>query len=151
MYFGEQSAADPPYVVLNTGRAEVDAPRSGDRTPSYHYDGDGGIALSGPLRRLAFAARFRDLDLLLTETVTARSRILLHRDVRERLQTLAPFLRWDARPQTVVVDGRVQFLFDGYTTSDSYPVLRAGPDGRRQGQLRARAGARGGRRVQRAA
>jgi uncharacterized protein len=121
VYFGEQSGANPPYVVLNTGRAEVDEPSSGDSTPSYHYDGDGGIAISDPLRRLAFAARFRDLDLLLSETVTPQSRIVLHRNVRDRLHTVAPFLRWDDRPQTVVIDGQVQFVFDGYTTSNSYP------------------------------
>src|SRR6185503_6212024 len=76
IYFGEQPAADPPYVVVNTGRAEVDAPADGNRSPSYRYQGDGGIAFSGTLRRLAFAARFHDLDLLLTRTVTDRSRIL---------------------------------------------------------------------------
>ena len=121
IYFGEQAAANPPYVVLNTRRAEVDEPISGDHAPGYHYDGSGGIAISDPLRRLAFAARFGDLDLLLSETVTRRSRILLHRNGVERLRTVAPFLRWDPRPQTAVIDGRVQFLFDGYTTSDSYP------------------------------
>ena len=121
VYYGEQPSASLPYVVANTRRAEVDAPASGDRRPSYHYDGTGGIALSNPLRRLAFATRYRDLDLLLTPTVTERSRILMHRDVRDRVQTVAPFLRWDARPHTAVIDGRVQFLFDGYTTTDSYP------------------------------
>jgi len=121
VYFGEQSGSSPPFVVLNTRRAEVDAPISGDRSPSYHYDGDGGIAISDPLRRLAFAARFADLDLMISETVTNESRILLHRNVVDRLRTAAPFLRWDARPQTAVIDGRVQFVFDGYTTSDSYP------------------------------
>jgi uncharacterized membrane protein (UPF0182 family) len=131
IYFGEQADAVPPYVVVNTRRAEVDAPLPGDRSPSFHYDGDGGIALSGRLRRLAFAARFRDLDLLLTETLTDRSRILLHRNVKDRLRTVAPFLRWDERPQTAVIDGRVQFLFDGYTTSDAYPYsapVRVGDD-----------------------
>jgi uncharacterized protein len=131
VFFGEQRAANPPYVVLNTSRAEVDEPRSGDRTPAYHYDGDGGIAISDPLRRLAFAARFKDLDLLLSETVTNGSRILLHRNVTDRLHTVAPFLRWDDRPQTVVVDGRVQFVFDGYTTSAAYPYaapVRMGRD-----------------------
>ncbi len=121
IYFGEQPAVDPPYVVVNTRRAEVDAPVDGDRSPSYSYGGDGGIALSGTLRRLAFAARFHDLDLLLTRTLTDRSRILLHRNVADRLRTVAPFLHWDTRPQTAVIGGRVQFLFDGYTTSDSFP------------------------------
>jgi uncharacterized protein len=121
VFFGEQPGSNPPYVVLNTNRAEVDEPSSGDRTPEYHYDGSGGIEIKDPLRRLAFAARFKDLDLFLSETVTNQSRILLHRNVRDRLHTVAPFLRWDDQPQTAVVDGRVQFLFDGYTSSDSYP------------------------------
>jgi uncharacterized membrane protein (UPF0182 family) len=130
VFFGEQPAANPPYVVLNTNRAEVDAPTSGDRAPEYHYDGDGGIAISDPLRRLAFAARFKDLDLLLSETLTNRSRILLHRNVEDRLHTVAPFLRWDDRAQTAVVHGRVQFLFDGYTTSASYPYSASAAFGR---------------------
>jgi uncharacterized membrane protein (UPF0182 family) len=121
VYFGEQPDADPPYVVLNTRRGEVDEPVSGERSPGYHYDGSAGVAISGPLRRLAFATRFGDLNLLLTPTVTSRSRILVHRNVHDRLRLLAPFLRWDDRPQTAVIDGRVQFLFDGYTTSDTYP------------------------------
>jgi len=140
VFFGERPAANPPYVVLNTHRAEVDEPIPGDRSPSYHYDGDGGIALSDPLRRLAFAARFTDLDLLLSETVTDRSRILLHRNVGDRLRTVAPFLRWDERPQTAVIDGRVQFLFDGYTTSDSYPYsAQVDMDGERVNYVRAAA------------
>jgi len=120
IYFGERSAADPPYVVVNSGRGEVEQPAPGTRPPAYRYDGGGGIALS-LLRRAAFAARFADLKLLLTETVTGGSRILLHRDVRARVHTLAPFLRWDGHPQTVVADGRIQFLLHGYTTSSHYP------------------------------
>lgn len=121
IYFGEQQTKDPPYVVLNTGRAEVDGPRDGDRGPAYHYDGTGGIPVSGLLRRAAFALRFADLDLLLSETLTPASRMLLHRRAGDRLRTLAPFLQWDQRPQTAVVDGRVQFIYDGYTTSEWYP------------------------------
>src|ERR687891_470328 len=85
------------------------------------YDGPGGIALSSLVRRAAFAARFGDLKLLLTQTATESSRIVLHRDAGERVRTLAPFLRWDQHPQTAVVSGRVQFLLHGYTTSDHYP------------------------------
>jgi uncharacterized membrane protein (UPF0182 family) len=121
IYFGEQPGADPPYVVVGTKRGEVDEPAPGSRAPAYHYDGAGGIPLSNPLRRAAFAARFSDVKLMLTETVTGSSRIVLHRDVRERLLALAPFLRWDAHPQTAVIDGRVQFIFHGYTTSSHYP------------------------------
>lgn len=117
VYFSQRTGPGPPYLVLNSRRAEVDRPSA----PEYHYGGSGGIALSNPLRRAAFAIRFGDARLMLTETVTERSRIVLHRDVRDRLRTLAPFLRWDCHPQTVVIGGRVQFLFHGYTTSEQYP------------------------------
>jgi len=121
IYIGERGPLDPPWVVVNSGRAEVGEPSPGSQAPDYHYDGDGGIALSSSLRRAAFAARFGDLKLLLTETVTPDSRILMHRGARERVTTLAPFLRWDGTPQTIIAGGRVQFLFHGYTTSASYP------------------------------
>ncbi len=121
VYFSEQPGSGPPYLIVNSRRAEVDQPLPGSTAPEYHYDGTGGIALSGLLRRAGFAARFGDAKLLLTETATDDSRILLHRDVGDRLRTLAPFLRWDSEPQTVVIGGRIQFLFHGYTTSSHYP------------------------------
>lgn len=121
IYFGQQSESNPPYVVLDTERGEVDAPTPGSDPPEYHYDGTGGIPLSNPLRRVAFAARFGDLKLLLTSTVAGHSRIVLHRDVHERVRMLAPFLHWSSRAQTAVIGGRVTFLFHGYTTSSSYP------------------------------
>ena len=120
IYYGEGRRADPSYLVVPTSRGEVEEPEPGSRASSYHYHGDGGIPLSDRLRRLAFAARFGELNLFLSQTVTDRSRILLHRDVTDRLLALAPFLRWE-KPQTVVVDGRVTYLFAGYTTSDDYP------------------------------
>ena len=125
VYYSERTGPAPPYLVVNSRRAEVDRPSG----PDYHYAGSGGIALSSPLRRVAFAIRFGDTRLLLTETATDRSRIVLHRDVQDRLRTLAPFLRWDSHPQTVVADGRVQFLFHGYTTSESFPYSTPLPSG----------------------
>jgi len=121
IYFAEQGDRDPPYVIATSRRGEVDLPIPGSRAPDYHYDGPGGIALSSPLRRLAFAARFGDLKLLLSETVSDRSRIVLRRDVRARLHALVPFLLWDAHAQVAIVDGRVQYLFHGYSTSTHYP------------------------------
>jgi uncharacterized protein len=121
IYFGERSSVDPPYVILNSGRAEVEQPTPGSEPPGYRYHGKGGIQLSNRLRRTAFAIRFGDLQLALTETVKPGSRIAIHRDARERVTTLAPFLEWDTKPQTVVAGGRVQLLFHGYTTSAHYP------------------------------
>jgi uncharacterized membrane protein (UPF0182 family) len=121
VYFGERARADPPYVILASHRAEVEQPEPGTRPPTYHYDGTGGIALSGLARRLAFALRFSDLGLALTETLGDRSRIAIRRDAHERVTTLAPFMEWDAKPQTVVAGGRVHYLLHGYTTSSGYP------------------------------
>jgi uncharacterized membrane protein (UPF0182 family) len=121
IYFGERAPQDPPYVILNSRRAEVEQPTPGSEPPRYRYDGRGGTALKNPLTRAAFALRLRDLDLLLTETVTAASRIAIRRDAHERVTTLAPFLDWDARPQTVAAGGRIQLVFHGYTSSDHYP------------------------------
>jgi uncharacterized protein len=131
IYYGEGQDRSPPYVIVNSRRGEIDAPAPGSQAPGYHYDGSGGIALSSWWRRAAFAARFGDLRLLLTGTVTDRSRIILHRDVRDRLLAVAPFLRWERRPQTAVIDGRVQFVFHGYTTTPNYPysaLVRMGGD-----------------------
>jgi uncharacterized membrane protein (UPF0182 family) len=77
--------------------------------------------MSSPVRRALFALRFGDLNLLLSETLGAHPRILLHRDVGERLRSLAPFVHFERRPEVIVVDGRIMFLAHGYTTSDSYP------------------------------
>ena len=73
-----------------------------------------------------FALRFGELNLPCPRRSTAHSRIILHRDVGDRLRTLAPFLHWERRPEVVVVGGRIQFLAHGYTTSNSFPYSRAG-------------------------
>jgi uncharacterized protein len=122
VYYGVQPRGAEPWVVVRSNRNEVEKPPSGAaREADYHYDSSGGIPLSGPVRRALFAVRFGDLNLLLSETLGGRSRILLHRDVRDRLRQLAPFLRWERRPEVAVVAGRIQFLARGYTTSDSFP------------------------------
>ena len=122
IYFGVQPPGAQPWVIVRSKRPEIEKPLPGDAPePQYHYDGPGGIRLGSPFRRALFALRFGELNLALSRTLTDESRIILHRDVGERLRTLAPFLRWEERPEVVVVDGRIQFLVHGYTTSDSFP------------------------------
>jgi uncharacterized membrane protein (UPF0182 family) len=122
LYYGVQPRGARPWVIARTNRAEVENPLAGGSPkPEHSYDGGGGIPMSGTVRRALFALRFGDLNLLLSETIGGQSRMLLHRDVRDRLTHLAPFLRWDRRPEVAVIDGRVLFLAHGYTTSDSYP------------------------------
>jgi uncharacterized membrane protein (UPF0182 family) len=122
VYYGVQPPRAQPWVIVRTQRAEVEKPLSGDSPPpDYHYSGGSGIPMSDPLRRALFALRFGDLNLLLSETLGTHPRILLHRDVAERLRSLAPFLHWEKRPDVAVVGGRIVFLAHGYTTSNSYP------------------------------
>jgi uncharacterized protein len=125
IYFGRQQPDAPNWVAVNTRRPEFDRPTAADAgRPTYHYTGSGGIALSNPLLRAAFALRLGSLPLLASKEFTSRSRIILHRDVIDRLQTLAPFLRWDPNPAALIVRGRIVFQAAGYTVSDSYPYAQ---------------------------
>lgn len=118
IYFGEEPGSAPSWVVVNTRRPEVDVPGA---QAAYHYTGPAGIRLSSGIERAVFALALSSKDLLISHEVTRRSRILLHRDVRDRLATLAPFIRWDAHPASLAVGGRIVFVVAGYTTSTSYP------------------------------
>jgi uncharacterized membrane protein (UPF0182 family) len=121
IYFGALAAKSPRWVLVNTRRPEADIPTAGGRTAAYHYDGTAGIALSSWIKRAMFALHYKSRELLFSDDITPESRILLHRDVRDRLATLAPFIRWDAHPAAVAVNGRIVFLVEGYTTSETYP------------------------------
>src|SRR4029079_12967560 len=100
--------------------ADIPTANSGG-TAAYHYDGTAGIALSSWIQRAMFALHLGSRHLLLSDDITRQSRILLHRDVRDRLATLAPFIRWDAHPAPVAVNGRTVCVVEGYTTSTTYP------------------------------
>ena len=118
IYFGDLPPKSPEWVLANTRRPEVDVPGSGR---GYHYTGPAGIPLSSGIARAVFALALGSRRLLISHDVTRESRILLHRDVRDRLATLAPFIHWDAHPAALAVDGRIVFMVDGYTTSAGYP------------------------------
>jgi uncharacterized membrane protein (UPF0182 family) len=122
IYFGEPPPDTPTYVVVDSRQPEVDSPSvSGQSQVLVRYDGRGGVQLASPLRRLAAALHFTDLNLLISSNLNARSRILFNRDIRDRMEKAAPFLQWDADPYVAVVDGRIVFIRDGYTTTDNYP------------------------------
>ncbi len=124
VYFGEPPQAGPDYVVVDTKQPEVDRPTPSGETQMSSYDGDGGVQLSSTARRLAFALRFRDINLLISGNITSQSRLMFNRDIRERVEKVAPFLQWDGDPYAVVVDGRIMFVRDGYTTTNDYPYVQ---------------------------
>jgi uncharacterized membrane protein (UPF0182 family) len=120
IYYGNLPRGSPTWVVADTGRAEVDLADSEGAT-SYHYGGQGGLAFSSWFKRAAFAFELGSKALLLSDDISSESRLLLHRDVHDRLRTLAPFVNWDSHPASLPVNGRIVFLVQGYTTSANYP------------------------------
>ncbi|MGE0103912.1 MAG: UPF0182 family protein [Blastocatellales bacterium] len=117
IYFGELSH-DPVYV--KTAAQEFNYP-SGEENVYGKYEGAGGIALDSYLRRAAFAARFGDMKLLLSNDIGPESRVIFHRNIRERLSRIAPFLKFDSDPYLVISEGRLFWITDAYTVSSRYP------------------------------
>ena len=121
IYYGE-SGND--YAFVRTLSQELDYP-SGDQNVYTKYEGRGGIPVDSFLRKLAFAARFGELKVLLTRDLTSESRIMIYRSIRDRVRQATPFVRFDRDPYLVVTDdGRLIWMVDGYTTSDRYPYAQ---------------------------
>jgi uncharacterized protein len=119
VYYGERDRPDQ-YVVVHTTAAEFDYPRGNDVAQTV-YEGQGGVELNSYWRRLAYAWQFHDNNLLLNTDLRPDSQVLYRRNVRQRVATLAPFLRLDDDPYLVVVDGRLVWMLDAYTTTNRYP------------------------------
>ena len=115
LYYGEGFESED-FSLVDTGQEELDYP--GTRS---NYEGEGGISVGGIFRQLAFSIREFDPNIVLSSLVTGDSSILLYRNVRDRVLRAAPFLSLDSDPYPAVIDGRVQWILDGYTTSNNYP------------------------------
>ncbi len=116
IYFGEN---DYGYVVTNCTTAEFDYPQ-GDNNQEVTYTGTAGIQMSF-INKLAFALYHGSSELLLANEITADSRMLIHRNISERVSTIAPFLSYDSDPYMVISEGRLYWIVDAFTTSDRYP------------------------------
>jgi uncharacterized membrane protein (UPF0182 family) len=125
VYFSE-SADD--YIVVNTDIEEFDYPL-GDENVFTTYEGNGGVRLNNSLRRFAFSSRYGSLKLLVSDALGADSRIVIHRQIRERIENIAPFLRLDPDPYMVLVGGRLLWIQDAYITSSDFPYSQPSEDG----------------------
>ncbi|MGH9260305.1 MAG: UPF0182 family protein, partial [Acidimicrobiales bacterium] len=117
IYFGEDLDG---YVVVGADREEIDF-QDEDSTQLTTYSGEDGVPADSLVRRVAFALRFGDLNPLISDFMTDESKIVYKRDVVDRVHSLAPFLDADADPYPVVVDGRVTWVVDLYTSTARYP------------------------------
>jgi uncharacterized membrane protein (UPF0182 family) len=121
VYFGESYQPGRP-VLVKTGSEpqEIDFPISSG-TQFNEYDGASGVVLDNLFKRIAFAFRYRDLNLLISNQIRPDSRVLVERNVRQTVDEIAPFLATDADPYPVIIDGRILWVLDMYTISSNYP------------------------------
>jgi hypothetical protein len=128
VYFGIANPNDAAYVLANTRQPEIDYQVSGAQSPvTSHYTGPGAtgcVQLRNFLVKAAFAIRFGDFNLLVSDLVTHQSRLMFVRDITQMAQKAAPFLSFDSDPYPVLSGGQIYWILDAYTTSDNYPYAQ---------------------------
>lgn len=136
IYFGELTTN---YIMIGTPDQdkELDYPSGSDNVYNT-YDGSDGIAIGAPWRRVLFATYLKDWRMLFSRNFTADTRVLFRRQIEERVQTLAPFLKLDQEPYLVAANveatqrspspGKLYWIIDAYTTSDRYPYSDPGQE-----------------------
>ena len=121
IYFGEE-AETGTYVITRTKQQEVDFPSGEDDTVVRNtYEGEGGVQLSNFAVRLAMALRFGDLNTLISSELTPESRVVMVRNVVDRLARVAPFMQADNDPYLALIGGRLVWIVDLYATTSRYP------------------------------
>jgi hypothetical protein len=133
IYYGElikQGGQDVYSVVgapKGTGPVEFDQPEDGSAQGQINntYDGKGGVSVGSFFRQLTFAIYYRERNFLLSGAVNDNSKVLYVRDPLARVEKAAPFLKVDGDPYPAVINGRVTWILDGYTTSDAYPYAES--------------------------
>ena len=121
IYFGTQSTV---YSIVGAQSQEFDYPSQNNSTGDKlnNWTGTTGIKLDSTITRLLFAAKFGDVNLLISDQITNKSQLLMNRSIQERASAIAPFLRFDKEPYLVVnSQGRLDYILDGYTTSSAFP------------------------------
>lgn len=118
IYFGEFNS---PYIIVKTRQPEIDYPKGAEEFEMCTYRGKGGVKIGSFIRRILFALRFNDLNIILSRLLTKESRILYYRQIAQLLKRIAPFLIYDADPYIVIAYGRLFWIADAYTHSHLFP------------------------------
>ena len=127
IYFGENN---PEYSIIGgaEGSDPIELDYPDDASPNgqknYTYTGNGGVPMGSLFSRLLFAIHYQEQRILLSNLINSNSKIIFDRSPRQRLAKVAPWLKIDGDPYPAIVDGRVQWILDGYTTSSGYPYSR---------------------------
>ena len=124
IYFGENV---PDYSIIGGPKTdtpvEFDYPddSSANGQKNYTYTGKGGVPMGGLFKKLLFAIQYQEQRIVLSNLINSESKILYNRSPRERVAKVAPWLTLDGDPYPAIVDGKIQWIIDGYTTSAGYP------------------------------
>jgi uncharacterized protein len=127
IYFGENV---PNYSIIggkSDSPVEFDYPddSSANGQKNYTYTGKGGVPVGSLLNKLLFAIRYGEQRIILSNLINSESKILFNREPRERVAKVAPWLSLDGDPYPAIVDGKIKWIIDGYTTSAGYPYARS--------------------------
>jgi uncharacterized protein len=126
IYYGEDEVVQ--FVVVDSGANELDyqgTPEDDQEQVTQNYEGEGGIQLGNVFQRALFAWRYRDVNLLISGLVEDQSRIMIYRDIHARVPKAAPFLQFDWDPYAAIVDGRLVWIWDAYTTTNEFPYSQS--------------------------
>ena len=127
IYFGENV---PNYSIIGGPKTDtpVEFDYPDDASPNgqknYTYTGEGGVPMGGLFKKLLFAIQYQEQRIVLSNLINSESKILYNRSPRERVAKVAPWLTLDGDPYPAIVDGKIQWIIDGYTTSKGYPYSR---------------------------
>lgn len=117
IYFGEQA---DHYIIVGGNEPEF-TPAGGDQNVQTKFEGSDGVKLDSLLRKVVYAWKFGDRNILISGAINGNSRLIYRRNIQERINEIAPFLRLDADPYIVVDEGNMYWMQDAYTTSDLIP------------------------------
>jgi len=127
IYFGENN---PEYSIIGAlkGGDQVEFDYPDDASPNgqknYTYTGSGGVPMGSLFSRLLFAIHYQEQRILLSNLINSESKIIFNRVPRDRVAKVAPWLKLDGDPYPAIVDGKILWIIDGYTTSAGYPYSR---------------------------
>ena len=123
IYYGELNNEYSIVGTDNNEDKEFDRPAGTDGESEVYttYEGKGGVPVGNFFSKLAFAINYAETNFILNDGIGSNSKIIYNRTPRERVEAVAPFITADGDPYPAVIDGRIKWIVDGYTTSDSYP------------------------------
>lgn len=120
LYFSDYNGREAEYALVDTNTAEFDYPNA-NGGETHRWTSSRGIHVAPFWTRLAFSYVLSDFNLLISGNIQSSTRLLMHRDVRDRAQKLYPFLQFDGDPYVVILEGRIYWILDGYTSSANVP------------------------------